>query len=233
MGSDHARLHYKRLNSFESDLEQLQYAIDCVVYDATLVNPAQAIEELVALAMSRGQWLRSMVKVLVNKNTEVIVRDFSAVDGGKNIEFFVRGGSVVEGGVVGYLPNVRELRNGIGRVEDLYYEVESGGCLRVNRFDGVVSVGRLGCDRWGFPVRVVVRSMGGGEVEFASVRVVDVDVEVEVSGDRVEFYEVNGGAVNVVYESFGLGEFCWFGYLIFLFCWVLREFRVLFCCCVI
>lgn len=218
VGLDMVKLKYKKLALYENEIEQLQYSIDSVAYDSALVNPAQAFEELVQLAASHGKFLRTMCKILINKNIETIVNDFSAIASERAFDFFIKSDNLVPNSVLGYLPNIHDLKlsqsltfkTAFSPAHSFYYELDNGteyaDCFRMNKFDGVLTLVKFSdsncTSQQLVQMNVNLRSMLDESVliEYATINLYSLDQE-RIQPEEVNFYEANANAANLAYES--------------------------------
>jgi len=224
------RLGFKKMEVYENKIEQLQYEIDAVVYDPSLLDSkdsTNAFHSLQQLAIKNNKFVRSICKVLINKNVETIVDDMShpvsESETGVVHKFRVRPEGMVKNSVVGYLPNIHDLEMSQALTfdrlrspaESFYYELEKEStCFRLNKFDGVLTLvdpeqgalnnkSCIGEIREPIKLKVLIKSMNDLSVliEYGEIwlyHILDISSKQDIS-----FLEINSNSVNLIYENKG------------------------------
>ena len=216
-----ARLDITDLNTASLETEQLQYEVDALAFDPIMISeqdmsPQSLFTNLRQMTIEAKKFSRSLCKILVNKNQQVIVDDSSieSINDNRQIyKFYVKPDSLVKNSIIGYLPNIHDLRflNELltftaskSIVENYYYSLqENNDCFNLHKFDGTLTISKIDCftDKI-IKLNVTLNSMLDNSVHmnYAEIWLVNM-LLIQTDMSEVVYREINSNAVNLVYET--------------------------------
>ena len=214
-----SRLTYKKIELYENKIEKLQYSIDSIVFDSQMVKSNEMpgkYNVLSRLAKANNRFLRSMCKILINKNVETIVNDKSIIKTNNIFQFNVITDKLVQNSILGYIPNIYDLKlnesltlNDLNSpAETFYYELKSNtSCFHLNKFNGVLTI--INKNRHCFineitKLNVTIKSIVNEMIEINYGQILLVKVQQNLVKEELsDFVEINSNSANVLYDQSG------------------------------
>ena len=147
IGSEQVIVNFIKTNNEISKVEKLQHEVKAIASAKDFNETIEAYERLNDLAITYKKQLRFESKIKINTQHEILIDDDSILSEAENVyNFYIRTENLVKNSVVGYLPNIYDIKFDYQtQTEDLFYVIDENNknaksCFQLNKFDGILSL---------------------------------------------------------------------------------------------